>query len=290
LDEGGSETVEIDASLAAWQQGDLILAADFPFLRLIDLARPLTATAIKLSKSEGSEGLSTVAEEGTGAMIVSQTCDLVRACAQRPYAQVCALVEVDSDVLQDVRRGKSVRFIWVEGLDGTNLVGDLEQVMTVEKAVLARYADRRRPGARSDSEVRALARAIANKYDRAAFPDDFVFGLERMRQEIVKKHSKGSSLGRFLRDVLEIRVRPTPAWEAGAEIQFLFVFERSTHIPDDADDHVTSLLGRFVRGAYGEISGRAVGLDQLTALTYRKTDRLDLDHLSKARGHSEKPS
>lgn len=270
----------IDATLADWQQGDLLLSAEVPVVRLADMARPLTPVAIELA--EGSEGLNVVAEDVAGLMIISQTCDVVRACIDRPFLQVCPLVTVEADVLEQTRRGLRPRFLHVSGLEGTGMVADLEQVMTVEKAVLLRVAGTHRAGAQTEDEVRAVGRALANKLARAAFPDAFAIAAERLRTEIVRKHGKTSPMGAFLRGLLEIRVRAHPNWSAAeAEIEFVFVFERSSQIPPGADDQAHALLGRFQKSdAYPDVTARVVGLDQLTALTYRETDRLDLDHLS----------
>lgn len=284
--DSGAGTDAIDAILADWAQGDVLMGSDIPALRLVDLATPLTTAAADLVADEGDQGLMSLAEDAPGIMIVSQTCDLVRSSANRPFVQVCPLVPVDPDMLDNVKRGRQARFVYVAALEGSGLVADLEQILTVEKAVIAAAAESRLAVGADTAEARRIGQALANKLARTAFPDAFTEAVSRMRDEIVRKHDKTSPMGAFLRGVLEIRVRAEPNWSAAeAEIELLFVFERTTNIPPDADERVGALVNRFQKSdAYPDIRGRAVALDALTALTYRDSDRLDLDHLSEPRG------
>jgi hypothetical protein len=281
----GTDSSAVDAALANWRQGDLLLSATVPAIRLASAARPLSAAAEAEFEADPSANLLVVPEQFPGLMIVSQTCDLVRASKDRPYAQICPLVAADEDLLETTKKGERPRFLHVSGLNGEALVADLEQVFTVEKTVLAELAASHRPGAEGDAEVRRVGRAIANKFGRPALPEAFVGAVSRMRKEIVKKHDKASPLGAFLKAALEIRVMAKPDWIATEEVEFLFVFERDGQIPADHDTHVDTLIGRFEKSdAYPRVEGRAVGLDRLTAATYRESDVLDLDNLSRTRG------
>ncbi len=279
----GTDPSEVDAALADWRQGDILLSPTVPAIRLASAALALTVASKELFAEDPTATLSVVPEQFSGVMIVSQTCDLVRECKDRPHVLVCPLVTADSDLINAVEKGERPRFVRVSGLKSEPLVADLDQIFTLEKTVLAELATDHRPGANGDAEVRMVGRAIANKFGRTAFPDDFVAAISKMRKEIVRKHDKASPLGAFLQGALEIRVRAKPDWTTAEEVELLFVFEWDGEIPLDHDAHVESLVRRIDKsGAYPNVEGRAVGLDRLSAATYRASDVLDLDNLSRA--------
>jgi hypothetical protein len=56
-----------------------------------DLERPLTLDGATAS----AEGVDTAESEVFGFMVLTQTCDLVRKSSERPFVEVCPLVEVD---------------------------------------------------------------------------------------------------------------------------------------------------------------------------------------------------
>jgi len=78
---------------------------------------------------------------------------------------------VSEEDLHDVQRGRQPRFVYVPALAAQRLVGDLDRVMTVEKAMLRGWS--RTVGCVTDEERRDFAQAVARKRRRFAFPDDF---------------------------------------------------------------------------------------------------------------------
>ena len=94
-------------------------------------------------------------------------------------------------------------------------------MMTVDKRVVATW--QRVRGCRNDSEARDFAKAVARKYARYAFPNDFNDFATGLTSRIKEKHAKGSPEGEALRGLDEIRVRASPSWDAD-EVELMFWF------------------------------------------------------------------
>ena len=169
----------VDLELRHWLQGDLSLDADLEFIYFADLSLPHSPASTK-AVGDGdygtqSTGIVPVAEEIAGAVVLTQTCDIVRSCLHRLFFEVSPLVELDGETLEQVRRLKRPAFAYVPATAHNGLVADLDRVMTVEKAVVANW--KRTPGWSTDAEVREFARVIARKRSRFAFPDEFVLRI-----------------------------------------------------------------------------------------------------------------
>lgn len=267
----------IDEILRHWRQGDCVLGRQW-FLFRLDVEAPLTVEAAEAAQ----EGADAAEMEILGLAVVTQTCDIVRECTKRPFVEVCPLVEVDSRRMKEIERSRSPRYAFIPGVAGRNLVADLERVMTVEKAVVARWE--RTAGCRNDQERRRLSLALVRKRSRTAFPDDFVDMVRPLTDRLASKHGKKSEEGRALRALREIRVRAAPSWQA-EDVEILFLFIRAEDEPDfeaaDWHEHLDAWLklvqpqGRFV-----SVDGLVQTLDDLTARDYVESDALDLDHLS----------
>ena len=215
-------------------------------------------------------------------MVVTQTCDLVRTCRDRPFVEVCPLVELLDDHVALVRQGQMPRFAALPALENAKLAADLDRVMTIEKGLLASMTCRRKRGVASEAETQVLSEILGRKRTRAALPNDFVAAVASMRDRILDKHKRASREGEFLRAVREICVRGAPDWTASViEVEFLFVFDRGGNIPDDADHWIKRLIDLVpINSWIADAVGRAVGLDQVSAASYLESYRLDLDHLS----------
>jgi len=81
---------DIDAILAGWRQGDCVLGEHW-FLHRADPQRPLTPQSKEGCDPEtgNTEG------EVPGFAVLTQTCDLVRRCAERPYVEIAPLVALN---------------------------------------------------------------------------------------------------------------------------------------------------------------------------------------------------
>lgn len=273
------ETVrlQIDQDMADWRQGDCVVGEHW-FLFRLDVAAPLT----RASADAAEQGADAGEFEVRGFMVATQTCDIVRRSADRPFIEVSPLVEVDLGKLAEIRRGRRPNYTYVPGVPDQDLVADLDCVMTLEKAVVANWE--RIEGCRDDGESRRLAQALARKRARVAFPDDFVMFASKLTKRLSSKHDKGSDEGRALRSLREIRVRAAPSWDA-ASVELTFLFIRNEDASDFENQGWDHYLGAWLAlvptsARYTSIAGLVQTLDDLTARDYVESDLLDLDHLS----------
>lgn len=267
----------VDAALSVWRQGDCVLG-DSWFVVRFDAAHPLSGPA----RLAAAAGVDLAEEQVRGLVVVSQTCDVVRSCVDRPFVEVCPLVEVDDVKLQEIARGRRPMYASVPALVPDRLVADLDRTMTVEKPVIAGWV--RTAGCTTDAEVWAFGQALARKRARFAFPDDFTELTRKLQSRLVDKHERNSDEGRGLRALREIRVQAAPAWEA-SQVTLLFWFIRNLETPDFEGRNWADLLEQWLRlmprsGRFTEIHGQVATLDDLTAADYVASFPLDLDHMS----------
>lgn len=273
----GAGVEQVDERIATWRQGDCVVENDW-FLYRTNIENPLTDDG-KAAAVEGAENAETSVY---GFAALTQTCDLVRSCADRPFVEVSPLVEVNDQVLHEIERGRRPSYGYIPGVADRRLVADLTRVMTVEKGVVAVWE--RIEGCRTDEDARRFSLALARKRARTAFPDDFTEFASPLRDRMLEKHDKQSDEGRALRALREIRVRAAPSWDADAvELTFWFIRndDEPAFEPEDWEHCQTALpepqstFGRFVR-----VDGVVLTLDDLTGRDYVESDPLDLDHLS----------
>lgn len=279
----------IDAALQGWRQGDVAIEDAPFFLHLADLARPLTPEARAAAEAEGTvegDSLAGVPSQPRGLVVVTQTCDVVRPSASRPFVELSPLVEVNGAVLEDVRRIRRPRYAYVPAVAHLGLVADLDQTMTVEKTVLAPL--HRVPGCRDDRERRDFAEVLARKRARFAFPDDFVAAFHGVERRLKEKHGKASVEGGLARAIREIRVRAAPGWDEPEQVHltFLFILGHDEPAPMQRDeDQVEDWLCRFDGSGRFRLDPdtpwRLCFLEDLNAREYVESDRLDLDDLSR---------
>lgn len=217
-----------------------------------------------------------------GFVVVTQTCDLVRDCAVRPYLEVSPLVEVPRDELHAIERGRLPKYAYIPGLIDKLLVADLDRTMTVEKSVVAEWD--RQVGCRSDEEARSFSAALARKRNRPAFPDDFNKFVGKLQRRLTEKHGKDSDEGAALRALREIRVLASPDWEAAAcKLLFYFIRDEQTETFGGTPwaDHKTKWMALIPSSGRFTTDGQVTTLSRMNASDYVHSDALDLDHLSK---------
>lgn len=267
----------IDRALGDWRQGDCVLGEQHFIFRL-DTETPLTGEAA----TAADEGADAAEVEVRGFMVATQTCDIVRSCRDRPFLEVCPLVEIEEAVLDEIRRGRRPGYAFVPGVADNGLVADLDRVMTVEKAVVACW--RRTQGCQDGDDCRRLALSLARKRARFAFPDDFVRLAQPLIKRLSSKHDKNSAEGRALRSLREVRVRPAPSWDA-ERVELLFWFIREDGEPIFEELTWNQWLERWLTlvpasDRFRPVEGQVTTLDDMTARDYVDSDPLDLDHLS----------
>ncbi len=271
------EATQIDAAIKEWRQGDLALDETW-FVHVGDATAPLSKAAAQAEE----EGVQAFTSEVAGLVVVTQTCDIVRSCATRPYIEVAPLMQVSEDDLWTVKRGRRPAHATLPSLEKDRLVADLDRVMTVEKSIVATWT--RTPGYTNDSDGRDFAQALARKRVRFAFPNDFTACAKKLQSRLVDKHEKHTDEGRGLRALREIRVHASPSWDA-AQVDIFFWFIRDN---DDADFQGKSwadLLKEWLKlvpasGRFKSVEGQVVTLQDMNAGDYVDSDLLDLDHLS----------
>lgn len=267
----------IDATLSEWSQGDCNIGEDCWFVTRFDPHRPLTPAA------EDVAAETDLAESAvSGFVVVTQTCDLVRSCAERPFLEISPLVSVDAAQLAEIKRLKRPQYAYIAGVADLFLVADLDRVMTVEKAVVTAWE--RIPGCQSDADIRSLAEALARKRSRFAFPDDFNRFAQKLQKRMQDKHEKPTDEGDALRALREIRVSATPAWDADT-IELIFWFIRAETDDRFKGEEWHKLLDIWLQllpnsGRFSSVYGFVKSLEDMTAKEYTQSDRLDLDRLS----------
>lgn len=269
---------EINEALQQWRQGDCVIGEHWFVFRL-SLDAPLTDAAAAAVE----DGVDNAESAVFGFSVVTQTCDIVRDCGERPFVEVCPLVEVDEDKLHEIDRARRPNYAYLPGVSNRRLVADLDRVMTAEKAVVARWD--RVAGCLHDNDSRRLALVLSRKRARIAFPDDFVAFVTPLVNRMSTKHDKASDEGRALRSLREIRVRAAPFWDADS-VQLVFWFIRNEDQPtferQTWDVFLEAWLERVPAARrFAEVGGAVLTLDDLTARDYVESDPLDLDHLSR---------
>jgi hypothetical protein len=221
------------------------------------------------------------AEEIKGLVVVSQTCDIVREPEDRPYVEVCPLVQVDERQLQEAIRGTSPQFAIVPSVSDQGFVADLDRVMTIGKTLLATWAHEQ--GCSTDEQRAKFAQSLERKRGRFAFPNEFTLALSGFRRRIYEKYRKDGVVGQTLRSLFEIRVRGAPDWDSEQiEIMFLFIMKDSANRKDVAGlaEDLVSKVTLPPNYTYSEPEFIAGYLSDITARDYLESFHLDYEHLS----------
>jgi hypothetical protein len=273
------EKIEIlNSSLDQWQQGDCLLG-DYFFLLPIDKALPLSSEA----QDAARQGFDLAETDEIGLCVISQTCDVVRDCLDRPYINVAPLMPVDDSSYQDIVKMRRPNYVAVPGLATQKIVVDLDRIMTVEKSILGK--SERVEGCKTDMERRRFADSLMRKLGRPAFPDEFVNLVSKLKDRLSEKHGKASPEGIVLRSLREIRIQASPDWNAD-QIELLFYFVKDPEAEQDSNDvkweDYRKQWLKFIEPTerFLKVNGVVVELCDINAQEYLDSDPLDLDHLS----------
>ena len=207
---------QIDAAAKTWRQGDVV--ADVAIVRYAYAHLPLTAATAR-----AGGGATAIREPLERAAIISQTCEVVRNCAQRPMLHIAAVVTLHGAMLDEAKRGWRPQYVAVPWAGDDQFV-DLELQGTVEKSVLL-GAGQVASCPDSGSAMR-FASGLARHRARFAFPDDLTPTLTPLVNRFREKAGKDTPQGRRIDEIIEIRASATPDWDAaGISVELVFLID-----------------------------------------------------------------
>jgi hypothetical protein len=194
--------------------------------RLFDLvpgawARPARTRLRRASLLRGSPFRWVEEPTPDGAVLVSQTCDVVQSYQERPTVQAAKLTQLKSTMAQEATDGRRPRFVAVPN-EGANWFADLEVVGTLDKLALVRLS--RRDGVLGDDQMRSFAEAVGRRFSRFPFPDEVTEQTNALVREVQAKYRRETSpLGQVLQQVLQLRLQAQPRWDDPNAVVTLFV-------------------------------------------------------------------
>jgi hypothetical protein len=130
---------------------------------------------------------------------------------------------------------------------------------------------------------------LSRKRSRFAFPDDFVAAAGRLQERLTEKHDKLSEEGALLRGLREIRVRAAPSWDSQqVQLSWWFIKDADPEIDKvDWPGWAEKWVNLFPQSGRFQCDPPTVcRLEDMTALDYVESDRLDLDRLSGPKGEN----
>lgn len=231
----------IDAALNDWRQGDCCIAEGQWFVYRFAPPAPLTNEAV----AAADHGVSLAEVEVPGFVVLSQTCDIVRKCSDRPFLEVAPLVSVDDSTFREIKRRLRPRYVWIPAFEDRRLVADLDRVMTMEKGVVAAW--KRIPGYGDNDDSDSIRQALARKFTRFAFPNDFIRVAGGLLDRIREKHDRQSDEGADLRALREIRVDASPSWGSDSINLLVHSYRRGRRRPQtqlERDNRPLAEIGR----------------------------------------------
>lgn len=260
------------AALQDWRQGDCTLAlSKFAVVDGVDSEGYLLA---------GNDDVE-------GAVVVSQTCDIVTLGPGKECVVVCPLVKCTDQQLAEFASGRTPRAALLEHPPKPNLVVDLNRMMTLEKALLVKFD--RHAGFSTDEARVGFADALQRKHGRFAFPDAFNDHiLDDLRNRIAKAHkSEGSENGKAYRSIRATRVRAAPHWEApDVKVFFRFVLHDQSAREASLDQIAKTIEGhldalKWPPGFSKDGDGyELVTMDDMTARHWVESQPVDWDFIS----------
>jgi hypothetical protein len=264
-----------------WRQGDFALASGpFLFADLPDESGDLMAAVFD-------------DPDPAGLVVISQTCDIVSTTDKLPTVVVCPLVAVKPEHLDMIARGRSARFGFIEQAP-QGLVADFGRLMSISKALLSNW--KRFEGFIDETGLINFARGLERAYGRFAFPDAFNESIRPLEDVIKSKFWKdGSPLGKALRSLAELRVRPSTAWASSPiGITFFLIFdaaEKRVAEPEAIHAEFESALKGlpWIAPFFLADPGIRIGsYDDFSARDYIESVPLDLNALSFAARNTQK--
>lgn len=269
---------QVDAALKAWWQGDCALGPRY-FAYLTEPTLPVSVESQAWITANPNLPLVEL-DIPDGVMLITQTCDLRRDCAERPFLQVAPLVALSStEEFADVVARKNPQYVTLPSLHPLQLVADLDRALTIEKTVVASWT--RTQGCFSDEERRLLSQQLARKIGRAALPDE-VKGLMKslLNRWNTVKH-RDDLEGKTFRDLGEVRIQATPSWYASpAHLYFWFILKDDAPMVDRKGIEAAWLAKLAPSERFNPVEGVFSRYELMKVSNYLDSDQVDLDRLS----------
>lgn len=257
-----------------WRQGDFALGVgSFIFGDIPD------------GNDQGGIGAFFDKTDPAGFVVVSQTCDIVSDPGKLAGVAVCPLVRVDPKRINEIEQGRAPRYAFVEHApDG--FVADLARPMTISKPLLSTW--KRARGFTNQAKALDLVRSLERAFGRFAFPNSFNDSIAPLLSKVKSKYGKSDSpLGKALRSLRELRVRPSADWDAEkVRIQFLLIISsRESRVLEPLaikDEFEASLKDLPWQGGFSldEPPVRIGRYDDFLASDYVESFPLDVNALS----------
>jgi hypothetical protein len=202
--------------------------------------------AMSLYNELAAGSLEQVEPAGSGLVLATQDCDLVKPSDKLPFVEAIVCETHDEKFVQGILANEARYFV----LDRSKgLVADRNHVVLIRKEALAALGDPGAPPCGGDVErARRFSRWLGARYDRPALPDAFSQSLVKPLSAAFKKLAGRGKKDAWVNDALrEIRVvyEPSdPSSDPPFDVTLIFLLRR------DADLDAA-------RGAIGEIVERA---------------------------------
>lgn len=231
--------------------------------------------------AEAGDGLMVVRETVPGLAMLSQDCDIVRSCRDKPHVELAPVMPADNQKIEEAQGLKSPVRAYLPVLANEGFVVDLRRSVLVEKGLVARWT--RRSGCTFDGERRDFAKAVGKKFTRFGFPDRFQDMAHGMVERLKKKHNRLSAEGAHLQALKEVRVKAEPSWESKqAALSWLFIIKG---VLEGHEEEWARFMEEWLArvdwtGPYERGGHDAFLLSELSAERYLEAEQLDLEYLS----------
>ncbi|MEM9571549.1 MAG: hypothetical protein AAF996_08785 [Pseudomonadota bacterium] len=270
--------IDEGSSLGSWQQGDFALeVGGFIFAARPDEDDLLEDANQKLAVRETEDQI-------VGAVIVSQTCDIVQMRGTLDVVQICPLVFRSQAAQKEIAKGRRPSLAIIEN-SPPGTYADLSRIMSVTKDLLVSW---QRHSGFDDARSRLkFAAALERKFGRFAFPDDFNASMVDFQKRVWSKHDKKSDLGAIYRSIRQIRFRSAPDWTAERkEIAMIAILEEPNEMTVDRDTIRQELVAQIDKielsdgYRWGHPKFVLLSLSELSAQELLESQPADFDFLS----------
>lgn len=266
------------SSLGAWRQGDFALdVGGFVFGAQPDEEDLAEDGDLKIAVRESVDQI-------VGAVIVSQTCDIVRVRDDLDVVAVCPLVKRSWTEQTEIAKGRRPSLAIIENSPDGSFV-DLSRVMSVSKRLVQTW--QRKSGFNGEQSRQRFASALERKFGRFAFPDDFNIAMSAFQKRVWSKHDKHSDHGKVYRSIRQIRFRAAPNWSAARiEIAIIAILNEPNALEIEREKISAELKSQVAKielpdgYRWAEPKFVLLSLSELSARELLESQQADFDFLS----------